>query len=922
MTSQSDDLGRTTTFVYAGDPGSATGGTTTVTDPKGNVTLETYRYGLRVSETKGYGTPAVATTQYRYDPVTAQPILIVDPKGHATTMTYDAHGNMLSSTDALNHTTTSTYNSLNEQLTVTDPKGVTTTNTYDTHGNLTQSSTPCPACSPVVTQTTTYHYGDVSHPGDLTSMVDPVSNTWTYTYDANGDRTSTTDPLGNKTTSSFNADGWLVATVAPKGNVSGCNSAARFTTTNSYVIAATTKTDGFGDVQQVTDPLGNVTKYLYDADRNKLAVTDPDAKTTFYVYDLDNEQIQVVRPGTPSTTLVTDYYPDGTVKDQKDGKGNPIQSFRYSSLGQVTAVTDALGNTTTYAYDPAGNKTTMTNPAHAVTRYAYNAGNELTSITYSDGTTPNVTAISYDPDGQETAQTDGSGTWHWTYDWLHRVSAVTEGNNGTVHYNYDLRKLPTKLTYPSGVAVTLGYDKAGRQTSVKDWLGNTSTFAYDADANLVKSTLANGVVDATTFNGDDLATAINDTKAATTVFSATYSREGDGLVVTDNSAPAGQGSYKYSALNQLCYAGSAHSAACSSPPTGSTPYAFDAADNLTTDNTATQQFNAADELCSSVAGASITSCASPPAGATTFSYDSSGNETSQLPSTNVGTCHGYDQANRLTSVETGTGSACTTPNPLATYTYNGTGLRMTKTMSATTTQFTWDQSGSLPLLLQEKTGAGTPTSYVYGPGGVALEQVDSSGTTHFYAHDQLGSTRALTSSTGSGRGHLHLRPLRQHHRVDQPRLGHEPPAICRAIQRRRVRALLPPSPLLRPDDRTVPDHRSRRGDHDVALRLCGGEPGERDRPDGSRFGDELLRCRRVNISFIRPTVPLLRLRGTRVLRHFQQECRCVDQWRAFCLTQRQPWRQLRRSVTGFVDFSVRSGECSGTRGRPAGFVLS
>jgi RHS repeat-associated protein len=49
----------------------------------------------------------------------------------------------------------------------------------------------------------------------------------------------------------------------------------------------------------------------------------------------------------------------------------------------------------------------------------------------------------------------------------------------------------------------------------------------------------------------------------------------------------------------------------------------------------------------------------------------------------------------------------------------------------------------LPLLLQDGT-----TQYAYGPGGLPLEQVSGS-TVLYYHQDQLGSTRALTNSTGT-----------------------------------------------------------------------------------------------------------------------------------------------------------------------------
>ena len=150
VASQKDQLSRTTTFVYTGDNASAAGGTTTVKDPKGNVTVETYQYGLLVQGTRGFGTPQAVTWIYRYDPATLGQTSAADPNSHTTSMSYDSRGNLLTKTDALNRTTSYTYNALNEPLTTTDAKNVTTTNTYDLEGNL-QTLPPCPDCTPPAT---------------------------------------------------------------------------------------------------------------------------------------------------------------------------------------------------------------------------------------------------------------------------------------------------------------------------------------------------------------------------------------------------------------------------------------------------------------------------------------------------------------------------------------------------------------------------------------------------------------------------------------------------------------------------------------------------------------------------------------------------------------------------------------------------
>ena len=82
-----------------------------------------------------------------------------------------------------------------------------------------------------------------------------------------------------------------------------------------------------------------------------------------------------------------------------------------------------------------------------------------------------------------------------------------------------------------------------------------------------------------------------------------------------------------------------------------------------------------------------------------------------------------------------------------TYAYDGDGLRMSKKVGTVTTAFTWDQTQSEPLLL------GGNTYYVYGPGGVPLEQVAiTTSTPTYFLTDGQGSVRLLTDATGAVTG--------------------------------------------------------------------------------------------------------------------------------------------------------------------------
>ncbi|MEA2635502.1 MAG: hypothetical protein QOH92_2269 [Chloroflexota bacterium] len=720
VTSQTDAMNRRTSVGYVG-------GQVTVTDPIGNVEVQQYANNELLSDTRGSGTPQAATWTYGYDPATLGTTSVTDPNVHQMVSTYDTNGNLLTQTDALQRRTVYTYNGLNEVLTAKDRLNITTTSTYDANGNLQQASRPLTGTAQVATTTYTY---DPMNPGDVIQVTDPDNKVWTYAYDLYGNKVRAVDPVGDITTYGYDTIGRMTSRVTPNGNVTGGNPSA-FTTSYTY--------NAFGDLLTATDPLGHETIYKYDGNRNMTQVTDPNNNATIYSYDLDNEQTHVTRAD--SSVLTTDFNPDGTALDQKDGKNSAIQTFSYDSQRRLTSATDALGNATSYTYDGAGNQLTKQDPGGncnatpktGCTTYIYDAANELTSITYSDGLTPNVSNITYDNDGQRTSMTDGTGTSSWVWDSLHRLVSYTNGTGAQVQYGYNLRDLLTTITYPAGLNVTRGYDDAGRFTSVQDWLSNTTSFGYDPNSNLTTETLPTGssIIDTFSFDAADRLLGVSDVKTGnTTLFSATYTRDNANQLTSDTSAPAATGSYKYTSMNQVCYSGASTSNGCGSPPSGATPYVYDAADNLTQMGTTQQAFNAADELCWSAPTAG--SCASPPSGATSYSYDLRGNRTQITPPSGGATTLSYDQANRLTAY----GST-------GTYAYNGDGLRMSKTVSGATTQFLWDTSAGLPLPIKD--GA---TAYVYGPGGLPLEQINGSSALWLH-HDQLGSTRLVSDSSGT-----------------------------------------------------------------------------------------------------------------------------------------------------------------------------
>jgi RHS repeat-associated protein len=471
-------------------------------------------------------------------------------------------------------------------------------------------------------------------------------------------------------------------------------------------------------VQQWTAPSPRTTKYAYDANGNTENVTDPNENKTKYTYNADNQQIKVEEPN--KTITETGYDGAGNITSQTDGNKHETKYVR-NALEQVTEIVDPLGRKTTKEYDNAGNLKTLTDPAKRTTTYTYDPANRLTEVGYSDGKTHAV-KYEYDPDGDRTSMTDATGTTTYGYDQLDRLTENKDGHSDTASYEYDLANKQTKITYPNGKTVTRAYDKTGRLEKTTDWLEHTTTFAYDTNSNLTTITFPTGTnnIDAYAYNASDQMTEAKMTKGTETLASLLYTRDGDNQAtkILAKGLPGSETTeYTYDENNRLTKA-------------GTTPYEYDPADNPTKTGTSTNTYDNADQLKT---GTGLT-----------YTYDEQGERTKTTPTTGPATTYSYDQAGNLTSVERPKEGE--TGEIKDSYAYDGNGLRASQTITGTTSYLIWDMTKGLPLILNDGT-----SSYIYGPGNVPVEQISGEKAV-FLHHDQAGSTRLITSSTGTVEG--------------------------------------------------------------------------------------------------------------------------------------------------------------------------
>jgi RHS repeat-associated protein len=411
----------------------------------------------------GYQVTAPDGTQLNFGP-SGQLTSETDRSGSGVTLSYNG-GQLASATDTGGRTVTFGYNPSGLLSSLTLPDGKSVSYGY-TGGQLTSVTEP--GSNPTI-----FHYNSN---GRLDTIKDPDGNiVLTNTYDpATGRITAQEDGDGNTTTFAWDPGTQTETITKPGGGV-------WIDTYNNNVL--TEQFDPVGgftyysydsnlDLTQVTDPLGNRTEMSYDGAGNMLSMTAP--APLFYkqkwTYNNFNEVKtyqdglgQITKygydPGNGTLTSVTDpeqhqaiftYYPDGQLKTAEDA---------YTSQDDLYTVTDPLGNVTTYGYNANGQLTSITDP--------YNQNTGL------------ATTATYDPaTGRLATVTDPLGdTTSYGYDADGHLTSITDPNNQ-----------PVDPSHPSNHPTIATYDNAGHLKTVKDPLGNITTYTYNADGQLATVT--------------------------------------------------------------------------------------------------------------------------------------------------------------------------------------------------------------------------------------------------------------------------------------------------------------------------------------------------------------------------------------------------------------------------------------------------
>lgn len=427
---------------------------------------------------------------YQPDPATGQ----ITGNSPVTESEYDANNNVVAVIDPLNRRTDHDFDNRNRKwrtrlpavTDATDPDSPasnirpTTTSTFDSVGNALSVTTPRGSmtrmfydeANRVVASRTNPQSGSPS--ADLNTLGTHDITTSTV-FDDGGLALSVTDGNGNITRNAYDALSRLIGTVCDPSDGDPASLAqtgfdpAAYRTANPTCKLVSNVFDDSGNIVEVTDGIGNKTAYTFDGFSRKTSI----------IWD----------PGKTAEKSETFEFNAIVQTSRVDGKAHRT-NYSYDSLHRITNIiyrpntsgTSHVDNRLT-SYDKASRVLSVTYPNDAGSvREVTTAYDKLDRVTSETSAGVTHTYPSYDKVGNRLTTTYGrtGTTLISTYDVLNRLETCEERSDAgtpsgrTTAYAYDLGGLVTRKTLPNGNATTTTRDKLGRTLLMEE---HTSTSA-------------------------------------------------------------------------------------------------------------------------------------------------------------------------------------------------------------------------------------------------------------------------------------------------------------------------------------------------------------------------------------------------------------------------------------------------------------
>jgi len=460
-------------------------------------------------------------TQYTYDEM--HRVIEVSRAGQVVQYSYDANGNLASTTTPNQATFTENTNKINYPKTASSPLGFVKTYTYTPERelasitlpssktieytylkeHLTTQSTPeststyTYGCGGLLTsvRTTTgegidYSYDDLKrvttlsytgvlnetlsysnyHPlHNLPQSITYAGSTQTLTYDKDALLTQ----AGNYTLNRESDSGQLTGIVNNSytqtfsyNEYGERNSKAdSFNTANLYryeILNRTLSGKIETKLEQISTNQANFYQYTYDIAGRLIEVKTNGQTTESYKYDHNGNRLEA----TVNNTTTKAYY---TIEDQLEVYGQ--NTYRYDDDGYLQEKTTPNG-TTTYSYGTLG---------------------ELQQVTTPTTSTGSVTVVSYqhNANNQRVAKLINNQVVE-KYLWadLTTLLAIYDSNDNLIQrFEYVNDRMPVSMTDSNGTKYYLHYDQVGTLKAVSDANGNiVKESTYDTFGNILNDT--------------------------------------------------------------------------------------------------------------------------------------------------------------------------------------------------------------------------------------------------------------------------------------------------------------------------------------------------------------------------------------------------------------------------------------------------
>jgi YD repeat-containing protein len=465
LLSVQDYDGRVTSYAYITGEGAAKEhALSEIAFPDGSHRTYTYDSHGRLASTYRDGGAEAIT--FSYD--TAGTVTATDALGNPSQFFFDDWGTILKSTNPLGNSVLLSLDANRNLSSVTDPAGRTSLFQYDSGDNLTRFTD-------AMGHATSFTYtADFNR---LDKLTDANGNLTDYNYDSHGNLTNITYADGSLERWAYDSLGQSTTWTNRRGTPVG------FT----Y--------NGDGQITRKTYADGTHVDYLYDARGNLTSATDATGTTTLS-YDAHDYLTRIDYPGPGGRWLAYTYESGGRRATSTDQLGHQL-FYEFDTVGRLSRITDeSSAQVVLYEYDAAGRIALKTLGNGVYTTYDYDAAGQLLHLVNhkADATVLSRFDYSYDSRGRRISMGTLDGAWTYSYDDIGQLThAVFASTNPAIPdqdllYVYDAMGNRIR-TVENGVTTAYTTNNLNQYTQV----GNT-TYAFDADGNLVSETSPSGTV--------------------------------------------------------------------------------------------------------------------------------------------------------------------------------------------------------------------------------------------------------------------------------------------------------------------------------------------------------------------------------------------------------------------------------------------